>query len=60
MNTRLKPVWAGSDLRLDPFRLPQAVSYAARDDLGDVLGGDDDDLFGDDGDDDFDVPSFLK
>jgi cell division protein FtsZ len=29
-------------------------------DLGDVLGGDDDDLFGDDGDDDFDVPSFLK
>lgn len=36
MNTRLKPVWAGSDLRLDPFRLPQAVSYAARDDLGDV------------------------
>ena len=29
------------------------------DDLSDVL-GDDDDLFGDDGDDDFDVPSFLK
>ncbi len=28
-------------------------------DLSDVL-GDDDDLFGDDGDDDFDVPSFLK
>jgi len=36
MQTQLKPVWAGSDLRLDPFRLPQAVSYAARDDLGDV------------------------
>ena len=32
----LKPVWAGCDLRLDPFRLPQAVSYAGRDDLGDV------------------------
>ena len=28
-------------------------------DISDVL-GDDDDLFGDDGDDDFDVPSFLK
>lgn len=36
MQTQLKPVWAGSDMRLDPFRLPQAVSYAARDDLGDV------------------------
>ena len=36
MNTQLKPVWAGCDMRLDPFRLPQAVSYAARDDLGDV------------------------
>lgn len=40
MNTglkpHLKPVWAGCDLRLDPFRLPQAVSYAGRDDLGDV------------------------
>ena len=32
----LKPRWAGSDLRLDPFRLPQAVSYAGRDDDGDV------------------------
>jgi cell division protein FtsZ len=29
------------------------------DEVADVLGGDDD-LFGDDGDDDFDVPSFLK
>jgi hypothetical protein len=36
MNTRLKPVWAGSNMRLDPFRLPQATSYASRDDLGDV------------------------
>ncbi|TKT81116.1 DUF6101 family protein [Aquamicrobium sp. LC103] len=36
MNTRLKPVWAGCNMRLDPFRLPQSVSYAARDDLGDV------------------------
>lgn len=36
MNTRLKPAWAGSDMRLDPFRLPQAVSYAARDDIGDA------------------------
>lgn len=36
MKTGLKPAWAGCDLRLDPFRLPQAVSYAGRDDLGDV------------------------
>ena len=36
MNTGLKPVWAGRDMRLDPFRLPQVVSYAARDDFGDV------------------------
>lgn len=36
MYTRLKPVWAGCDMRLDPFRLPQAVSYATQDDLGDV------------------------
>jgi hypothetical protein len=36
MNHGLKPVWAGRDLRLDPFRLPQAVSYATRDDFGDV------------------------
>jgi hypothetical protein len=36
MNTGLKPVWAGRDMRLDPFRLPQIVSYAARDDFGDV------------------------
>ena len=36
LENRLKPVWAGFDLRLDPFRLPQAVSYAGRSDLGDV------------------------
>ena len=36
MKTGLKPVWAGRDMRLDPFRLPQMVSYAARDDYGDV------------------------
>lgn len=37
MSTGLKPVWAGSNMRLDPFRLPQVVSYATRDDLGDVV-----------------------
>jgi hypothetical protein len=36
MKTGLKPVWAGRDLRLDPFRLPQMVSYQGRDDHGDV------------------------
>jgi len=36
MNTGLKPVWAGRNMRLDPFRLPQIVSYAARDEFGDV------------------------
>ncbi|HWK65182.1 MAG TPA: DUF6101 family protein [Rhizobiaceae bacterium] len=36
MQTRLKPVWAGRNMRLDPFRLPQVVSYATRDDFGDV------------------------
>jgi Family of unknown function (DUF6101) len=36
MKTGLKPVWAGRDLRLDPFRLPQAVTYATRDSDGDV------------------------
>ena len=36
MNTGLKPVWAGCNMRLDPFRLPQATSYATRDDFGDV------------------------
>lgn len=36
MKNGLKPVWAGRDLRLDPFRLPQAVTYATRDSDGDV------------------------
>lgn len=36
MKHGLKPVWAGRDLRLDPFRLPQAVTYATRDSDGDV------------------------
>ena len=36
MNTAHKPVWAGTHMRLDPFRLPQIVSYASRDDDGDV------------------------
>lgn len=36
MNTGLKPVWAGRGMRLDPFRLPQAVSYATRDEQGDA------------------------
>jgi len=35
-NTGLKPVWAGRNMRLDPFRLPQVVSYATSDDFGDV------------------------
>jgi len=37
MSTRLKPVWAGTHMRLDPFRMPQVVSYATRDDDGDVV-----------------------
>jgi hypothetical protein len=36
MSTGLMPVWAGRNMRLDPFRLPQMVSYATRDDFGDV------------------------
>jgi hypothetical protein len=35
MSTGLKPVWAGRPLRLNPFHLPQAVSYAGCDE-GDV------------------------
>lgn len=37
MNSGLKPVWAGRNMRLDPFRLPQMVSYATRDDAGEVV-----------------------
>jgi hypothetical protein len=36
MTMGAKPVWAGRNMRLDPFRLPQAVSYATRDDFGEV------------------------
>ncbi len=36
MSTCPKPVWAGRHMRLDPYRLPQAASYAARDEIGDV------------------------
>jgi hypothetical protein len=36
MSTGLKPVWAGRNMRLDPFRLPQVVSYATSDTFGDV------------------------
>jgi hypothetical protein len=36
MSAGLKPVWAGRNMRLDPFRLPQIVSFATRDDLGDI------------------------
>lgn len=36
MSTQLKPDWAGRNMRLDPFRLPQVVCYAAREDGGDV------------------------
>lgn len=36
MSSGLRPVWAGHNMRLDPRRLPQVVSYAARDDFGDV------------------------
>ncbi len=35
-NTVLKPVWAGSTLRLDPSRFPQQVTYALREASGDV------------------------
>ncbi|WP_274629824.1 DUF6101 family protein [Arvimicrobium flavum] len=37
MSSGLKPVWAGRNMRLDPFRLPQMVSYATRDDAGEVI-----------------------
>lgn len=36
-NTSPKPVWAAQAMRLDPFRLPQTVSYASRDADGDIL-----------------------
>lgn len=36
MNQGAKPAWAGCDMRLDPLRLPQAVTYAAHDAYGEV------------------------
>ena len=36
MHSGLKPVWAGRNMRLDPFRLPQMVSYASCEHDGDV------------------------
>lgn len=36
MASGLKPVWAGRAMRLDPYRLPQVVSYASHDDFGEV------------------------
>lgn len=36
MNQGLRPVWAGRELRLDPFHFPQVVTYATRDDDNDV------------------------
>lgn len=36
MKTVSSPVWAGRNMRLDPFRLPQATSYATRDEYGEV------------------------
>lgn len=36
MNTGPMPAWAGRTMRLDPFHLPQAVSYAAQDDYGEA------------------------
>ena len=56
---RVTVIAAGFDRFDGDSSTPSAPSRAARDDLSDVL-SDDDDLFGDDGDDDFDVPSFLK
>lgn len=37
MAHNLKPVWAGSTMRLDPSNLPQVVSYRSHDDLGEVV-----------------------
>lgn len=36
MNTGLKPVWAGRNMRLDPFRMPQKLTYCSRDDEGEI------------------------
>ncbi|MEO0543408.1 MAG: DUF6101 family protein [Pseudomonadota bacterium] len=36
MSADMQPVWAGHEFRLDPMRLPQRMSYAARIDDGEV------------------------
>lgn len=36
LNKGLRPIWAGRELRLDPFHFPQVVSYATRDEDSDV------------------------
>ncbi len=35
-NTLLKPVWAGNALRLDPCNFPQQVTYAPREETGNI------------------------
>ncbi len=35
-NTVTKPVWAGFELRLDPGHFPQRLSYAGRDEPGEI------------------------
>lgn len=35
-NTNIRPEWAGFELRLDPTRFPQRVSYAGRDDSSEI------------------------
>ena len=37
MNSRLKPVWAGQTMRLDPFRLAQTVSFETEDEAGGIV-----------------------
>ena len=37
MNSRLKPVWAGRTMRLDPFRLSQTVSFETEDETGGIV-----------------------
>lgn len=36
MTTGLKPVWAGTHMRLDPFRMPQTANFPGREEDGDV------------------------
>ncbi|MBE7248031.1 MAG: hypothetical protein INR63_24055, partial [Actinomycetospora chiangmaiensis] len=34
--TATKPLWAERTMRLDPFRLPQAMSFCDHDEFGEV------------------------